>query len=131
MFRPRKTIGFAVRESVAFLSERWTYRLTALFSFLFVAAAAFLPAWRLLPSARDAKFIPLHYNIYFGIDRFGPWYEMFVPAAVGLFILVVNIVVASRYFRSERLLSLFLCWLTVLFEAIIFSATFFIVLINV
>ncbi len=126
-----KTIEQTFLNIVALLSERWTYRIAAALSFLFVLAAAILPAWRLLPAAREAKFIPLHYNIYFGIDRFGKWEEMFVPAMVGFAILIVNLVVASVFFRNERMFALFSCWMTVLLETILFSATIFIVLINI
>ena len=131
VLRFQKTIWQTVRTVPSFFSDRWVHRIAFAVSFVLVVASVVLPAWRLLPAAYETKFIPLHYNIYFGIDRFGPWHEMFVPSAVGFLILIINIIIASHYFRNERMLSLFLCWLAVLAEAIVFVAAFFLVLVNV
>lgn len=34
--------------------------------------------------------IPLHYNIYFGIDLIGVWYNMFIIPLSGLVIIILN-----------------------------------------
>ena len=120
---------------LAALSELWhasqLYRWTLGASLALVVFSAALPAWRLLPGILEAKFIPLHYNIYFGIDRFGPWYGVFLPAAAGLAIFLLNVVILCVVFRSERFLALLLAWTTLIVELILLVATIFIVSLNI
>ena len=40
------------------------------------------------------ELIPLHYNIYFGIDSFGTWYQIFLMPLLGLVIIVLNFFLA-------------------------------------
>jgi len=57
---------------------------------------------RSLPSREG--FLPLHYNIYFGIDLFGQWYYAYLIAAIGTAVLVLNtIIVFSIYQRQPTL----------------------------
>ena len=120
---------------LAALSELWhasqLYRWTLGASLALVVFSAALPAWRLLPGILEAKFIPLHYNIYFGIDRYGPWYGIFLPAGIALIILVLNIVFASMFVLREPLLAKWFVWGTVIAIAVLLLATVFIVLLNV
>ena len=54
-----------------------------------------------------AQVIPLHYNIYFGIDSFGPWYQLFFLPAIGLAVIAVNFLAALLAW-SQKILSYFL-----------------------
>ncbi len=49
--------------------------------------------------------IPLHYNIYFGIDLFGPWYRLLIMPLFGVCILLVNGLVALLIIDKEEPLS--------------------------
>ena len=47
----------------------------------------------------------LHYNIYFGIDLLGNWYEaLFIPIA-SFFIVIINGVVGIFIWRRDRVIS--------------------------
>lgn len=106
------------------------YRWFALASALLVAAMVAVPIWKLWPLLQTRPFLPLHYNIYFGVDQFGAWYGLFEPAAIGLLILLVNVVGEAALFRKERILSAFFAGATLLSEIILLAATVFMVWLN-
>lgn len=106
------------------------YRWTAIASGVLVVLSAALPAWRILPIAGDRPYIPLHYNVYVGIDSFGPWYGIFVLPALGLGLLVVNTAFQAVFYRREHILSVFFAVATVATELVLFVATVLIVLMN-
>lgn len=54
------------------------------------------------------ELIPLHYNIYFGIDFLGPWYWIFILPTLGLLINFINFFLASLLYRKEKIISYFL-----------------------
>ena len=49
--------------------------------------------------------IPLHYNIYNGIDVIDLWYKVFVIPAFGLFLLVVNLIISSLFYRRHHFIA--------------------------
>ncbi len=127
MFKKAARAPHAIRDLMAASA---LYRRTAFVSAVLVLLAFVLPLWRIVPLAREQPFIPLHYNIYFGIDRFGPWYYVFAPAALGLALLLVNLVFEAVFFRRERVLSSFFAGATVFGEAVLFVSVVLIVLLN-
>lgn len=48
--------------------------------------------------------IPLHYNLYFGIDAFGPWYAVYALSGLATFVFFINTLLA--YFCLCRSVSL-------------------------
>lgn len=106
------------------------FRWTAAVSLALVILTLALPAWKIAPLSESAPFIPLHYNIYIGIDRFGPWYYAFIPGALGATLLVVNAVFQAVFFRRERVLSSFFAVATVFAESMLFVAIVLTVLLN-
>lgn len=110
-----------------------SYRRLALASALLVLATAALPAWQIAPQVvrGESLYVPLHYNIYFGVDQFGPWQYLFLPAAIGLGILLVNIGVQAAFSRTERMLAQFFAWTTLFLELVLCGATLLMVLLNV
>ncbi len=56
-------------------------------------------ALRIKPSVYP---IPLHYNIYGGIDTIDLWYKVFVVPGFGLFLLLVNFVASLLFYRREK-----------------------------
>ncbi len=110
-----------------------SYRRLAVASAALVAVAAFLPAWQVAPQVvgNQALFVPLHYNVYFGVDQFGPWQGLFLPAAVGLGILLVNLGVQAAFQRTERMLAQFFAWTTLFLEAVLCAAALLMVLLNI
>lgn len=51
--------------------------------------------------------IPLHYNIYFGIDLLDYWYKFFYLPAVGLIILAGNLILSAYLSRHDDLIAYF------------------------
>jgi hypothetical protein len=99
---------------------------------LFLLTITFvLPIWRLLPLAKQSPFIALHYNIYFGVDRFGEISQIFFLPAVGLVFLLVNVVIEAWTFRSQKMLALSFAVATPLLQLILLFAMGLIVLMNV
>lgn len=111
-----------------------------MFSLALVVLMIALPLWKLLPIVSDRPFIPLHYNIYLGIDRFGPWYQIFILPVIGGVILLLNLSLAAAFAegetrmfqlgRSEPVLSGLLLWLTPVLELILLASVVFTLLLN-
>ncbi len=127
-----KSYKFAFRQSVKTFKEMSKkskmFRRTTLLSVLLLALAFALPIWRVIPLVSEQPFLPLHYNIYFGIDRFGPWYYIFIPAILGLVILLINILFEIHFYKREKILTQMFFVLTVITELTLLAATFFSVL---
>lgn len=107
------------------------YRWTAAASGVLLLLTVALPVWRILPIAEAKPFIPLHYNVYMGVDAFGPWYHVFALPALGAALLVLNLVFQALLFKRERVLSVFFALATVASEAVLLAAMLMIVLLNV
>ncbi|MFA5021467.1 MAG: hypothetical protein WC508_00085 [Patescibacteria group bacterium] len=74
--------------------------------------------------------IPLHYNIYYGIDLLGPWYQILLLPGLGLIFLVLNFGLASIFYRKEKIVSYFLVFSCSFVQLIFILASMLIVLIN-
>ncbi len=59
-----------------------------------------IAVWRFSVSE---DFIPLHYTVYFGLDRFGPKYDLFLFPTLGSVILGVNMLVSRAAFYGNYL----------------------------
>lgn len=129
--RSRRIIRDFWRSFRDLLTSSKLYRYTALVSGAFVLMSFALPAWRIVPIAQSQPYLPLHYNIYFGIDRFGPWYFVFFPAVLGAALLFVNLGFEAVFFRREHVLSKFFAVATVCSEVVLFIAVVLIVLLNI
>lgn len=106
-------------------------RWTSFVSFLFIAGIVALPIWRIVPLAQESPFIALHYNIYLGVDRFGPLAHIFFLPALGCALLVLNLLIQALLFRRQKTLALFFAAMTPVLEFILLVAMTLIVLINV
>jgi hypothetical protein len=106
------------------------FQVTTVLSFLFLVCIWILPLWRIMPLAAEQPFIPLHYNIYIGIDRFGPWYHTLWLPGLGTILLGANILFETFFFQRERLLSVFFMIGTVLAELCLLVSMALIVLLN-
>ncbi|MDP3985691.1 MAG: hypothetical protein Q8P82_02910 [bacterium] len=95
---------------------------------LLVLLWAFL-LWRGLP-LRGNLFIPLHYNIYFGIDLIGPWYGIFAPAVFGTAALLLNSLLLLFLYERRRFLAHATAVGTLLLQVLFCVAAVFSVLLN-
>jgi len=75
--------------------------------------------------------IPLHYNLYFGIDLLGKWYTAFVLPFFGLIVIIVNNIIAYNLFVRERFLSYFLLIMQTIVNVALFAAGIFLILLNI
>jgi hypothetical protein len=50
----------------------------------------------------------LHYNIYFGINLIGYWYQTFVIPFLGIFFIIINFILSWFLYLKEKILSYFL-----------------------
>lgn len=79
----------------------------------------------------DQAFIPLHYNIYLGVDLFGKWQKIFMLPGLGLFFLFLNTVLALVIYNKRALISYFLSSITPIIQIFFLVATIITILINI
>ena len=108
--------------------KRYTWILIV--SVLFLLLTLALPLWKIYPDAFLNPFIPLHYNVLFGIDRFGPWYNIFWIPAFGLLALVSNVLVGTLVYHQEKFMTTLLIAGTLGVQMTLFSSMVLIVLVN-
>lgn len=123
------------------LAHFWesSYKLDRVVQLTFIVSVVLnLLVWILLyvkisPYAYLTEFgtIPLHYNLYFGIDVFGKWYAVFAMPIVGALIIVVNNILAYLLYQREPLASRVFVYAQAVLSLIIFAASIFVVLLNV
>lgn len=99
-------------------------------SVLFLGLILLLLFWRLRPLVEGRELIPLHYNVYVGVDRVGPWKSLLWIPGFGLLVLVVNILCASWWYGREKMLSTFFVVGTPVVELALLVATLLILLVN-
>ena len=100
-------------------------------SFLLNLALWLIILLKLRPEIDAAdQMIPLHYNIYFGIDYLGPWYYAFILPALGLFLLAINTFISFLIYIKEKILSYFLVGTAFFSQIILLGAGILVVLIN-
>jgi len=104
---------------------------TTALSIVILALTFILPLWRILPFASQTPYIALHYNIYMGVDRFGPVYQILFIPFLGLGFLVLNLVIEAKNYSHQKILSYFFAITTPLIELILLVAMGLIVLIQV
>lgn len=131
MKRFRRLFRDMWRSVIDLLGSSKLYRTATIISTSLVVLSFALPAWRIVPIAQSQPYLPLHYNIYFGIDRFGPWYFVFFPGVLGAALLLINLGFEAVFFRREHVLSKFFAIATVFSEALLFIAVVLIVLLNI
>jgi hypothetical protein len=127
----RKVFSEMISSLVELMTTHRVYRITAICSAILILLTFLLPVWRIAPQAAQRPFIPLHYNIYLGVDAFGPWYAIFILPCLGAALLFSNILFEAIFFRRERVLSSFFAYATVFSEIVLFVAMVLIVLLNV
>lgn len=79
----------------------------------------------------EAGQIYLHYNLYFGIDNIGYWYEALVIPLLGLFIIIFNNGLAYYFYIQDKVLSYTLVFSQTILQIILFAAAIFVILLNI
>ena len=74
--------------------------------------------------------IPLHYNIYFGIDALGEKQELLYLPLIGLVFGLADFLFGALGFEREKILGYFLAGTASLVQLILLLASFFIIFIS-
>ncbi len=74
--------------------------------------------------------IPLHYNIYFGVDYIDMWYKVYVLPLFGILVGLINCFFIYWFYLKEKLLSYFLAVNTVFVHIFLFMGTYLIIWLN-
>jgi len=64
--------------------------------------------------------IALHYNVYFGINLIGSWYQAYVQPIIGIIVIVANNFLAYVVYKRERVASYILIFVSVVIQLILF-----------
>ncbi len=86
--------------------------------------------WLFWQSRSFTDLITLHYNIYFGIDLLGPWYQIFLLPALGSLFLVLNVFLTAIVYKKEKILGYFLMVASSFSQVIFILAAIFIIFVN-
>jgi len=60
--------------------------------------------------------IPLHYNIFFGVDLVGEYNKIYILPGIGILILFFNLILSFSLYKKERLASYLLIGTAVLIQ---------------
>ncbi len=81
-----------------------------------------------IPPGREI--VNLHYTLYFGIDRVGPWWHLFFLPLAGWMFHVFHFLLAGRWHRRNYFLGRTLAVLSVVLQVILAGGGVLIVLMN-
>lgn len=75
--------------------------------------------------------IILHYNVYFGVDLIGDWWQTYILPSMGIVFLLINFFLARQFYRNrERIASYILLLASLMIQIGLIIASVGIVLIN-
>lgn len=78
----------------------------------------------------DFKII-FHYNVYFGVDLIGDWWQPYILPSMGIVFLIVNLAMAQWFYQQkERIAAYILLLASLMIQAGLIIASSAIVLIN-
>lgn len=99
--------------------------------FLFAVFINSIIWFNLLRIPKTDEILPLHYNIYFGIDYMGGWYSLFIVPLFGLFVLLFNFSLSLFLYFNNKFLSYSLSLVALFVQIILLIASFAVVWINI
>lgn len=73
---------------------------------------------------------PLHYNIYFGVDFIGRWYEIFIMPLIGTFFIAIDFILADIIYLRDKITSYFLTGAGAFIQILLLLAAYSVVMIN-
>lgn len=106
------------------------FRITFGVSIVLVLLAIGLPLWRLFPGLYGQEVVPLHYNIHYGVDWTGVWWQIFTLPALGILFLTVNTLAALWFVKRDMVLARIALFASVILTALLFLAMVFVVSLN-
>ena len=130
MSRIRKQTKQSLRSFAEMIKSERLYPWMLALAMLFWLASIGLLLWRIVPLAQTTSFLPLHYNVYFGVDQFGPWYRVFVLPVLSFLFLGMSLIMQTRFFHREKMLARFFSVSTTVLLFVFLVATVLLVLLN-
>ena len=106
------------------------FRFCLISSLIVWVAILVLQFLRLVPNAEGGQYIPLHYNVFFGVDKFGPWFIVFQFPLLGFISIILNNFLAIRFFEKEKALAMFLTVIGLIIQFMLLAAVYFVILLN-
>ena len=79
---------------------------------------------------RTAPTVILHYNIYFGPDGFGSWFNLLTIPGIGTVMIILNIGLAIWLWRRDRFLSYVIMMTAVIVQVILLVAMALLIQVN-
>lgn len=116
---------------IATLFELRVFRVTFGVSVGLILFTIGLPLWRLFPGLYGQEVVPLHYNIHYGVDWTGVWWQIFTLPALGLLFLVINTLGALWFVKRDGVLTRIALFASVILTAFLFLAMVFVVSLNI
>lgn len=74
--------------------------------------------------------IPLHYNVYFGIDLTGPSKNIYNLPLVALFIIIINFILAFWFYSKNRIVSYILLFSSLAVQIFVLIGAITVIFIN-
>jgi len=74
--------------------------------------------------------IPLHYNIYFGIDLTGPYRTLYNLPVIGLFAVLINLNLAFWFYLKDRVISYIFLFTSLVVQIFVLVGTVAVIFIN-
>jgi hypothetical protein len=86
--------------------------------------------FKFAPLGSSENILPLHYNIYFGIDFVGEWKKVFVIPLVGIFFITINFLISDIVYLRDKIIGYFLVGTGLFVQLILSGAAFMVAMIN-
>lgn len=116
-----------MRKILAPSLSKWTLGI----AFALLVIAWVMALWRVPQIVGPGAVIPLHYNIYFGVDYIGAWWQVLLLPGFATLVLLVNTFFATRVSKDQEVLANIMHVMAVFVALLVDIALFFIILINV
>lgn len=107
------------------------FRITFGLSLGFILMTIGLPLWRLFPGLYGQEVVPLHYNIHYGVDSTGVWWQIFTLPALGVLFVTINTFGALWFVKRDLVLVRITIFASVILTAFLFLAMVFVVSLNI
>jgi hypothetical protein len=127
-FNLARDFGERLRKIWQSLTLKDPFVIGVCFFAFFVDILSSFVLWFFVPNASSP--IPLHYNIYFGVDYIDFGYKAYAIPMFGVFVLVVNFLFIYLFYLKEKLLSYFLTSGILLVHLGLIWATYIVIFLN-
>lgn len=87
--------------------------------------------WDLVANIRpDVGQVFLHYNIIFGVDLVGDWWQIFYMPLAGIMVIMVNFLFSSLSYSFDKFLARLLSFWVLFFHLFLMASIIFLVKLN-